>query len=190
MTDADEWQESLRLAERGDAAARDRLFKSLYDELRVLARSELRRSGGNAASIGATTLVHEAYARLAPRGELYFADRGRFMAYVARAMRGLIIDAVRGKRAQKHGGQFHFTQIDERLAGSMPAVAKLEVLSDALDELSQKDAYLAELVDLKYFCGFSVAEIAALRATSERSVERDWEKARLLLFASLQDIVK
>lgn len=172
-------------AEGGDRAARDQLFVALYDDLQRLAKRELSRGAGHVVTISSITLVHEAYEGLALRQDVAFPDKGRFMAYMARAMRGLIIDAARDKHAQKRGGEFHITRLDTDLAENLPEVPQLERLSEALDALGIQDPRLAEVVDLKYFCGFSFVEIAALRGVTERTVQRDWEKARLLLFSAL-----
>ena len=109
------------------------------------------------------------------------------MAYAARAMRGLVIDYARERKAQKRGGKFEFTAIDTKIADEAPDDRRLSRIADALDELAKIDRPLAELVDLKFFCGLSTAEIAALRGVSERTVERDWTKARLYLRRALAD---
>lgn len=172
-------------AQRGNRAARDRLFTELYAELKRLARRELGRGAGAVASLSTATLVHEVYAGMAKREELGFADRGRFLAYAARAMRGFIIDAARTRMAFKRGGEFHITQLSTQMSGELVEADDLSRISDALDELAATEPRLAEVVDLKYFSGFSFGEIAALTGVSERTVQRDWEKARLLLFSSL-----
>jgi RNA polymerase sigma factor (TIGR02999 family) len=185
VADAAEIPELIGAAEVGDRTARDRLFAALYDELRQLARRALR--GGAGAGVSATTLVHEVYADMAARDSLAFADRAHFLGYAARAMRGLLIDALRSGAAQKRGGGFVITSLDG--AGGDPPDAgarSLERLSDALDELAQREPQLAQLVDLKFFCGFSLAEIAQLTGVSERTAQRSWEKARLLLFEALR----
>ena len=156
------------------------LFESLYAELRRLADRELRRHP--AASLSPTTLVHEAYINFASREGTVFDDRARFLGYAARAMRGLIIDFARREQALKRGAGFEITRLDTRVGEEIANGAELARLSEALDELARLDQRLAEVVDLKYFCGFSFAEIAAMRGVSERTVQRDWEKARLLLF--------
>ena len=119
-----------------------------------------------------------------------FPDRNRFMGYAARVMRGLIVDFARQRRAIKRGGEFHITQLDATSAeAAAPSSGERELqrLSDALDELATRDPRLAEIVDLKYFCGLSLAEIASLRSVSERTVRRDWEKARLVLYHELEE---
>lgn len=167
-------------AEAGDAPARDALFTALYDELHRLAQSHIRRGGGN-LTLGATTLLHEAYLDIAGRDALAFPDRNRFLGYASRAMRGLVIDYVRHRHARKRGGDLTFTTLDEGRAEPAVAGHDLDALGGALDELAALDPALAQLVDLKFFCGFTFAEIASLRGVTERTVQRDWAKARVLL---------
>ncbi len=166
-----------------DPTDAERLFAALYNELHRLARRELARRGHN-VTLGATTLLHEAYLDMSARGAV-FPDRARFMAYAARAMRGLIIDYARRRYAQKRGGLFELTSLQTTIADSLTDANELQRISDALDELSAVDATLAEVVDLKFFCGFSFAEIGAMRGVSERTVQRHWEKARLYLYRAI-----
>jgi len=172
--------------QRPDAAesvAHSRLFASLYGELRQLAERQLRRNAG--APVSPTTLLHEAYLGMHGR-DAVFPDRERFIGYAARVMRGLIIDFVRDRRALKRGGDFHFTQLPTQVPEMDKDETDLSRLSEALDELAVRDAKLAEIVDLKYFCGYTFDEIAAQRGASARTVKRDWEKARALLFHQLK----
>jgi RNA polymerase sigma factor (TIGR02999 family) len=170
-------------AEGGDRAAASMLFTSLYRELHRVAAHQLRlRAHGE--TLSATTLLHECYLNMAGRSAA-FPDRARFMAYAARAMRGLIVDYIRERRALKRGGEFHLTALDTEQADALAGSDKTTPLGDALDDLEATDPALAELVDLKFFCGFSFAEIAAMRGISERTVQRDWQKARLLLHRAL-----
>ena len=111
------------------------------------------------------------------------------MAYAARVMRGLIIDYARNRQAQKRGGQFEITSISTDVLGVVPDAGELTRIGDALDELATVDARLAHVVDLKFFCGFSFGEIAAMTGVSERTVQRDWEKARIYLHRVLRDEV-
>jgi len=185
MTDDDSATRIVAMAARaegGDADARNALFAALYDELHRLAQSHVRRSAGP-ITLSATTLLHEVYVNLAGRGALAFPDRNRFLGYASRAMRGLIVDYVRQRTAQKRGGDLTFTTLDEEEPAAPPV--DLERLTGALDDLAALDPALAELVDLKFFCGFSFGEIAAMRQVSERTVQRDWAKARALLHQSL-----
>ena len=171
-------------AETGDPAAKDALFATLYRELHRLAQSHLHRSAGP-LTLGATTLLHETYLNIASRDELAFPDRARFLAYASRAMRGLVIHYLRTRNARKRGGELTFTSLDEAQAQPAEAHADLLALSAALDGLAALDPPLAELVDLKFFSGFSFADIAGLRGVSERTVQRDWAKARLILHTYL-----
>lgn len=162
----------------------DALFAALYGELHRLARRELHRGFGP-VTLSATTLLHETYLDLCARG-LDFPDRGRFFAYTARAMRGLIVDHVRQRRALKRGGQFQLTSFDVADAPETAAVEPLEPLSDALDALAHAEPALAELVELKYFCGFDLIEIARMRGVTERTAQRQWVKARAFLKHALR----
>jgi RNA polymerase sigma factor (TIGR02999 family) len=170
-------------ADAGDTAARSHLFSVLYDDLHRLAQSHVRRSPGP-VTLGATTLLHEAYLSMAGRDAAAFPDRQRFFGYASRAMRGLVINYVRDRRAQKRGGELTFTTLDDGAVAVEPA-PDLGALGHALDDLAGLDPALAELVDLKFFCGFSFAEIAAMRGVSERTIQRDWAKARLLLHEAI-----
>jgi RNA polymerase sigma factor (TIGR02999 family) len=176
-------------AERGDAAASEALFAALYTELHRVARRELAHKNGY-VTLGATTLLHEAYIKMSDRDGIAFPDRARFMAYAARVMRSLIIDHVRNRRAGKRGGLVHITALDTTAAGQVADEQDLQGISDALDELAKVDATLSEVVDLKFFCGFSFVEIGAMRGVSERTVQRQWEKARLYLYRALGDAAR
>jgi len=176
----------LESAERGDRAAADALFTALYQELHRIARRELANRGAG-ITLGATTLLHDAYLDISGREGTAFPDRNRFMAYAARVMRGLIIDYARSRQAQKRGGLFEITSLGTELAEAIPDATQLAALGDALDELATIDPRLARVVDLKFFCGFSFAEIAAMTGVSERTAHRDWDKARIYLHNLLQD---
>jgi RNA polymerase sigma factor (TIGR02999 family) len=178
----------LASAEQGDQSAADALFTVLYDELHRMARRELNRRGGG-VTLSTTTLLHEAYLDISAREGTAFPDRARFMAYACRVMRGLIIDYARRRQAQKRGGEFEITAIATDIAGAA-AVANAEELTDLNDglvELEQTEPRLARVVDLKFFCGFSFAEIGSMMGVSERTVQRDWEKARIFLHGLLRD---
>jgi RNA polymerase sigma factor (TIGR02999 family) len=169
----------------GDARANEWRFAALYGELRQLAERQLRRSA--VASISPTTLLHEAYLGMAGLNAV-FPDRQRFLGYAARVMRGVIIDFVRERRALKRGAGYHITQLPTEIAQEegLQLSGDLSRLSDVLDDLARHEPLLAEIVDLRYFCGFTFEDIAAQRGSSTRTVQRDWEKARVLLFQRLQ----
>jgi RNA polymerase sigma factor (TIGR02999 family) len=171
--------------ERGDKGAAEALFAALYSELHRLARRELARRGAG-PGLGVTTLLHEAYLDMSARAVGSFPDRARFMGYAARVMRGLIIDHARNRRAQKRGGEFEITSLGTEAAEQIVDAPELTRISDALDELAKVDPSLAQIVDLKFFCGFSFAEIGAMRGVSERTVQRSWEKARIYLHGTLR----
>jgi RNA polymerase sigma factor (TIGR02999 family) len=165
---------------KSEGVVTDALFGTLYAELHRLARRELHRRG-SAGSLGVTTLLHEAYLSMSGKDETVFVDHGRFMAYAARVMRGLIIDDVRRRRSEKRGGMFEITSLGFDEGVSVMTPHTLVLISDVLDELAEAEPDLAEIVDLKFFCGFSFAEIAAMRGVSERTIQRNWEKGRLYL---------
>ena len=171
-----------------DRAAADDLFALLYRELHRLAEYNLRRSNST-ITLDATTLLHEAYLNITGRRDVAFPDQARFLAYASRAMRGLVIDYARRRRALKRGRQLEITlaEDEEPSDDAVRRSEELERLGDAIDELARLDPALAELVDLHFFCGFAFTEIAELRGASERTVQRDWRKARLLLQHSLMD---
>jgi RNA polymerase sigma factor (TIGR02999 family) len=156
---------------------RDRLFDDLYKELHRVAQRELRRNA--TVTLSPTTLLHETYLSISS-GSDPIGGRAQFMTYAARAMRGLLIDYLRSRQAQKRGGRFEITT----LPTEVPLIdedIEVEKLAVALDELAKVDERLAQCVDLKFFCGYSFAEIADLWTVSERTVQRDWNKARVLL---------
>src|SRR5690606_18562042 len=170
----------IRSAEAEASGDAEKLFALLYQELHQLAEIQLRR-GGSDLTLGATTLLHEAYLSISRREGLEFPDRSRFLAYASRAMRGLGIDYARRRQAAKRAGEFHITGSAVEESAGVAGPAELERLSDALDALALADAALAQLVDLHFFGGFDLKEISAMRGVSERTVQRDWRKARLLL---------
>lgn len=178
----------IQRADTADPAAADQLFTLLYHELHQVAERNLRRANG-IATLGTTTLLHETYLNISERHGATFTDQARFLAYASRAMRGLVIDYARRNRALKRGRQFEITLAgDESLQHvAMQQPEALEQLGDAVAELTKLDPRLAELVDMHFFCGFTFAEIAELRGVSERTVQRDWRKARLLLQHALLD---
>lgn len=162
------------------------LFAALYAQLRQIAQSALRRSGSQ-IPVSPTTLLHEAYLKLSAGDGAQFPDPVRFMAYASRTMRTLIIDFVRERQALKRGAAFEITSLPTEAADWAVDELALARIGDAIDELAKVDAALAELVDLRFFCGFSFAEIAAMREVSERTVQRDWTKARLYLHDVLRE---
>jgi RNA polymerase sigma factor (TIGR02999 family) len=122
---------------------------------------------------------------MAGQNEPSFPDEGRFLSYAARVMRGLIIDHVRTRCARKRGGGFEITSLPVEAGEPVIDDRELTRLGEALDELAKVEPALAQLVDLKFFCGFSLSEVARMRGVSERTVQRHWDKARIYLHRSL-----
>jgi RNA polymerase sigma factor (TIGR02999 family) len=175
----------IQSAESGDPGAREQLFAALYQELHRLAQRELRRNA--LLTMSPTTLLHETYLNLSERDAVSFPDRAHFLAYASRAMRGLLIDYVRSRRAQKRGGAFEITALPTEIPAGEAGTNQLDGLGEALEALGEVEPRLAQIVDLKFFCGFSFAEIAELLGISERTAQRDWDKARILLQRFLRD---
>jgi RNA polymerase sigma factor (TIGR02999 family) len=163
----------------------DALFTTLYDELRRLARREVWRNGAHDV-LGTTTLVHEVWLHISRRPSLEFTEPSRFLAYAARTMRGLVIDRVRARQAQKRGGGLIVASPDTETAGEAADPAQLQQIGEALDELATLEPELARVVDLKFFCGFTLAEVANMQGVTERTVQRQWKRARLLLYHTIR----
>lgn len=176
----------LQAAGAGDRAAADRAYALLYAELRQLARSRLRRSG-ELTLMDTTALVHESFLRLQGDAAPAFPDRHHFLAYASRVMRAVVVDLVRARRAERRGGGAEHVPLDTGLGDSLAAHDD-EVLRvhEALDELAAAEPRLAQVVELRYFGGLSEAEIAAALGVTDRTVQRDWQKARLFLSFSLR----
>jgi len=173
----------IEAAESGDGIATEALFTALYSELHRMARRQLARGG--ALSLSVTTLLHEAYLDMAGRSGVEFPDEARFMGYAARVMRNLIINYARNRKAEKRGGFFIITSLESERAEEPADGQQLSEIGEALERLAQVDPELATVVDMKFFCGFSFAEIGAMRNQSERTVQRNWQKARIFLHQEL-----
>ena len=192
MVDKDEPPQITQLLQRaaeGDRTALDAVYASLYPELKRLARSRLRQQG-RAESVSTTLLVHESFVRLVGARDLRLEDRRHFFAYAAKTMRNIIIDSAREHLAERRGGGAEHTTLgdaDSAAAQVADAGASDELLrvGDALRELETVDPELAELVEMRYFGGYSEIEIAELQGVNERTVRRRWEKARAWLFVAL-----
>lgn len=176
----------LDAARDGDRAALDRVLGTLYHELHAMARRQL--AGQHGQTLDATALVHEAYLKLIGRRDVQFDDRAHFFAYAASAMRSVVVDYARQRLAQKRGGDLHrVTELPDDVEGGLRLDEDMLGLDTALTKLAAVDAKLAQVVELRYFAGLSEQEIAELLNRSERSIRRDWQKARLFLLASLGD---
>jgi RNA polymerase sigma factor (TIGR02999 family) len=181
--DITQWLDAAR---DGDRAALDRVLGTLYHELHAMARRQL--AGQYGQTLDATALVHEAYLKLIGRRDVQFDDRAHFFAYAASAMRSVVVDYARQRLAQKRGGDLHrVTELPDDVEGGLRLDEDMLGLDTALTKLAGVDAKLAQVVELRYFAGLSEQEIAELLNRSERSIRRDWQKARLFLLASLGD---
>ncbi len=176
----------LHAARAGEAEAANRLFEILYRDLRKIARAQLRRLD-HAGRLDTTSLVHESYLRLRTNGVLKAEDRHHFLAYAANVMRSVVVDLARSALAEKHGGQQVFvtirTGIQQASAEEDQDVIRIH---EALEELAAIDPRLAKLVEMRYFAGMSEQEAADALGVARRTAQRDWEKARLFLAATLR----
>jgi RNA polymerase sigma factor (TIGR02999 family) len=177
--------ELLGRIQAGDATARDALFAAAYSELHRLAHARLR-DGGRDTVLDTTCLVHESYLRFLRAGQLRAEDRRAFFAYASQVMRSVIVNSVRERIAQKRGGDARpltlSTQLGATMADGEESIMKVH---EALEELAKAEPRLAQVVEMRYFGGYSEAEMAATLGVTERTVQRDWEKARLILSAAL-----
>jgi RNA polymerase sigma factor (TIGR02999 family) len=178
--------ELIQQIDKGDRQARDRLFEAAYPELRKLARSRLR-DGGRNTCMQTTALVHESYMRFLRSGELRAEDRRAFFAFASKIMRSVIIDTVRERQAQRRGGDLEEVTLDTLAADQQPAgEAQIVALHDALLALEAAEPRLAKVVEMRYFGGYTEVETAEALEVTERTVRRDWDKARLLLMSMLK----
>jgi RNA polymerase sigma factor (TIGR02999 family) len=175
----------LAAARAGDSDAAGRAFGLLYGDLRRLARAKLRQHRPMTL-LDTTSLVHEVYLKLTAQSALPVTDRHHFFAYAARVMRSVIVDLARERQAERRGGGAEHVALDTDVADSTPAPEN-EVLRvhEALETLAQADEHLARVVEMRYFGGMTEIEIAQAMDISERTVRRQWEKARLLLSVAL-----
>jgi RNA polymerase sigma factor (TIGR02999 family) len=175
----------LRAARGGDAQAAGEAFSRVYAELHRLARARLRQHR-TMTLLDTTALVHESYLKLVGTEGVAVEDRHHFFAYASRVMRSVIVDFARAKMAERRGGEAEKVVLDTAL-GERLAAPESDVLRvhEALEALAQADERAAQVVEMRYFGGLTEPEIAQVLGLSERTVRRDWEKARLLLLAQL-----
>jgi len=176
----------FRRAYTGDAQAVDEVFNITYGQLRTLARARLRSAGGNSL-LNTGCLVNEFYLRFAGSDCSQISNREHFFRYASRAMRSVIVDSVRRRRAVRRGcGGTPVTLTTGVAPHSASGENEILMVHGAIDKLAMFAPRMAEVVELRYFAGLSEAEIAASLQVTERTVRRDWEKARLLLFEALK----
>lgn len=184
--DDDDVDRALAGWRQGDHGAGDELFRLVYDELRVLAARHLRRRRPG-ETLGPTALVHEVYLRFAQRSSPNVVDRNHFVALAARAMRMVIVDYWRRKQSQKRDPQAPVSANLEDVAApdALPPVDIL-ALDQALRSLLALDARQAQVVELRFFGGLTLDEIAVVFGVSERTVKREWQKARAFLYHAMR----
>lgn len=170
-------------ADSGDVSARDALFALLYDELKRIARKQLR--GVSSLTLDTTGLVHDAYLKLAAPADLNLQGRKHFFVLAAKAMRQIVIDRARARAAGKRGGAVHAVTLSDAMDQPAQEVApdKLLELDRALTTLEAAQPRLSSLIELRFFTGLELAEIAAMQEVSERTLNRDWRRARAELYA-------
>ncbi|HEY0954895.1 MAG TPA: ECF-type sigma factor [Roseateles sp.] len=177
----------LSAAQAGDRAAADQVVAQLYGDLRRLARRHMR-SAGELTLLDTTALVHEAWLRLAGSGGQAFPDRRHFLAYAARAMRTVVIDLVRSRLAERHGGGQALLTLNTVIVEQTPqGDDHILRIHEALDELALLEPRPAQVVEMRYFGGMLEQEIAQALGVTERTVQRDWQKARLFLAMALAE---
>jgi RNA polymerase sigma factor (TIGR02999 family) len=178
--------ELLGRLQAGDGAARDTLFAAAYADLHRIARARLRDGGRNTV-LDTTCLVHESYLRFLQAGELRAEDRRAFFGYASQVMRSVIVNSVRERIAQKRGGDWRPVTLSTSLLANVADGEDMVLkVHDALEDLEKADPRLAQVAQMRYFGGYSEQEIAETLGVTERTVQRDWEKARLILAAALR----
>jgi len=181
-----ELTESFSAYQAGDRDALDKIFAALYPDLTRLARARLR-DGRRMTLVDTSGLVHECYERFLRAGKVQVENRAHFFAYSARVMRSIIVDCARRRSAEQRGGNVAKVTLDTNVAeNAMPVEDKVLEIAEAVEELARLAERLASVVEMRFFAGFSEAEIAEVLGVTERTVRRDFEKARMLLAASLR----
>jgi RNA polymerase sigma factor (TIGR02999 family) len=177
----------LEAMRAGDSGAIDEVFTLTYRELHEMAHQRLHRSN-RVTSLDTTALVHECYLRLVRLGQLQTRDRSHFLAYAARVMRSIVVDFVRQRLAKRRGGDELRVTLGTDIRDSKTiSEEQIMQVDEALQELAILDPRLVQVVEMKYFAGFTVEQIAESRGVTTRTIRRDWEKARLLLYAALRE---
>ena len=178
--------ELIQRAREGDAEAADALFAATYDDLRRLARHRLR-AGGRNTLLDTSSLVHESYLRFVGARQLRLEDRAHFVHWAGRVMRSVIVDFARRRSAQRRGAGASRVDLTVQLAEDHRAPAD-EILRvhEALERLAELDPRMGQVVEMRYFGGLTEPEIALALGVTDRTVRRDWEKARLLLREALE----
>ncbi len=171
---------------RGDDGAATKLIPVVYDELRRLAGSYLRRERVD-HTLQATALVHEAYLKLVEQRSVDWQSRAHFFGVAAQLMRRILIDHARGHTRQKRGGEQRKVSLDEAFVFSEKQADELLAVDDSLNRLAEIDPRQARVVELRFFGGLSVEEAAEVLGVSPKTVKRDWSVAKAWLYADLKE---
>lgn len=177
----------LHAAKDGDAAAREALLPQIYRELHALAHRQLSRGDSAGRTLCTTALVHEAFLRLADQQSVTFEDRAHFLGYCSRVMRSIVVDQARRHSSNKRGGQMHRIEWHEGHEDHTARPEQVLALDQALDRLKDIDPRLARVTEMQVFGGLKSAECGLVLGVSERTVKRDWRRARAMLAALLAD---
>ena len=176
---------ALQKIEQERSPALDEAFSAWYPELKKIAHARLNRSGLS-GSMQTTALVHDSYMKLATGPERHFANRLQFLAYASRTLRSIVIDTIREARALRRGGDLNLVTLDTAVQEGVSTTVDVEAVNGAMDDLAKLDPSLAQLVEMRFFGGMTAAEIAAALGISERTVQREWNKARALLLTMIE----
>jgi RNA polymerase sigma factor (TIGR02999 family) len=174
----------IHRAQQGDLEAADALYASTYPDLRRLARSRLR-AGNRHTLLDTGSLVHESYLRFAEASHLRLENRVHFMRWAAQVMRSVIVDFARRRSAGRRGGGAARVTFDVEFAAAAAGEEEILGVHQALDRIAAVDPRMTQVVEMRYFGGLTEPEIAQALGVTERTVRRDWQKARLLLREAL-----
>lgn len=177
---------ALQKIEAGQNAALDEAFNAWYPELKRIAHARLYRDGYRGI-MQTTALVHDAYIKLSTGPERQFANRLQFLAYASRTLRSIVVDTIRDDRALRRGGNFNHISLDSAVQEGFNPSIDIEPVNTAMDELARLEPALARLVEMRFFGGMTVAEIAEALGMPERTLYREWSKARLLLLTLMKE---
>lgn len=184
MPGMDKLTDALRAAGERDPRSADLLLPLLYEELRRVAANQLARQAPG-QTLQPTALVHEAFLRLVDDPARTWADRRHFFAAATEAMRHILVDRARRKAAARHGGALERLDLDQVQVAAESSDESVLRLHEALERLTEHDAGAAELVRMRFFGGFTLAQAAELQGVSERTAKRTWAYARAWLFAEI-----
>jgi RNA polymerase sigma factor (TIGR02999 family) len=176
---------ALQKIEQEHSAALDAAFSAWYPELKKIAHARLYRSGLN-GSMQTTALVHDSYMKLVSGPDRPFSNRLQFLAYASRTLRSIVIDTIREERALRRGGDLDLVTLDTALEAGVGPAIDVEDVNAAMDDLAKLDPALARLVEMRFFGGMTAVEIAEALGISERTVQREWSKARALLLTMIE----